>query len=165
MRRCAACSVAGSTALDAALAAGQPQAAVARRFGLSKHVVHRHVANGHARSAGSVRSPVTAGPGASAEQQIRSIVESLDAVDLSALPTTAAMQVVRERRLAAEALAKLSGPEPSRIVALREVDGLPELMTVLFEELEPYPELRLRVAGRLDEIGWGAEGSPGGEVA
>lgn len=148
-RRCLACTHPQAQMLDAALAAGQSQGSVARAFGLHKDIVGRHVRKGHVlipgRAGKIIQRPAPDAGSADAERLIRDIVASLHDIDVSALSTAAQMALFRERRLAAEALAKVAAPLLGGAVKVEDVEGLADFIAVVATELEPYPEARLRI--------------------
>src|SRR5450759_1652281 len=52
-----------------------------------------------------------------------------------------------------QATGSLAGDHGRGRVEVNDVDGLPEFIAILFEELEPYLDVRLRIAQRMKDEG------------
>lgn len=125
--RCGVCRHPRVLEADDQLRNGKSVASVARWLGLKRRdAVDRHVKAGHvapavapapaggATSATQTGTPATGSP-TTAEAQIRAIVASLDAIDVTRLAPAAQIALFAERRRAAESLSRVATTPPPEI--------------------------------------------------
>lgn len=155
MPQCYVCSHPRAREADRWLIEGRTHVAVAKALGLSRQSVNNHVKSGHVAALQNPPAPPPtqakppASRGSTPEDLINAIVASLDAIDMSRLPLSQQMDLARERRLAAEALAKLvPAPRPT-VVTVKDIDGYADLEALEFAALEPFPEARKALAAAL----------------
>lgn len=148
MITCSVCDDARRGSIDAMLVSrARPMRAVARDFGVSYDSLKRHRRNGHV--VGSALQYAGSSPVASSgtpEEQIRAIVASLNAIDVTKLSPNAQIALFSERRRAAESLAKVSGPSAPTTVRLQDIEGYADLEAEMFEALEKHPLARQDLA-------------------
>jgi len=154
---CKACEHPKLAEIDAALTAGQPQRAIAERFGLSPAGVSRH----HVRHRASISSPVEPGPSG----DLRTAADRLVALQAQAARLSATAQsryaspnvrtvADRELRATIEAIHRI---EPAAAVERQAVDGavadlfIRVLLTVL-RAVGRDPERDLPIARLLSEV-------------
>jgi hypothetical protein len=117
MSACKACLHPDVLSIDVALLAGESQRSVARRFGLSKDGVRRHVDRDlvlvPTPGKETSHEPTVPPTGeTSALDEMRALVESLKATPTEGLSPVVQMAIAREKRLAVVELAKIAPPPP-----------------------------------------------------
>jgi hypothetical protein len=95
----------------------------------------------------SPQLPTPPGAESTPEAQVRAIVASLNAVDVTKLSNSAQIALFAERRRAAEALGRVAGPAPTRVMTWPEFmqvnDGMVgRVFASIFEHLEGHPAIR-----------------------
>jgi hypothetical protein len=172
---CTVCQHPQSAAIDALIGTGvRSLRSLAVDFGLGVKAVQRHAAH-HAARPGLARQPraagaaaeragqalpalgETAGAASSSEPldpigELKAQLAALNVMHQTAMSTPQRLGLMDAKRRTAEALGRAL-PPPSGRVEVNDVDGLPEFIVILFEELEPYLDVRLRIAQRMKDEG------------
>ena len=154
-QQCSICAHPARLQADALLGQHVSLAVTARRLGLPYQPLVRHVRNGHVQPVGagvgtqpSAPAP-TLGPDASAVEVLREAMDALRQMDPKGLSAVAQVARIDAIRRAAEAVTKYEPPEKPTSVGIDDIAGMDRFIAVLFEELEPYGDLRELVAERL----------------
>lgn len=130
---------------------------IAADYGLKHWNVSRHAAAGHVApppNGGKLPPPSYDLPDprdGSPLATLKRTLHALQQMDVTEMSNGVMLGHSDAIRRTAEAIAKLE-PAQSRVVSINDVAGLPQFIGILFEELEPHPELRERIASRLSEI-------------
>jgi hypothetical protein len=176
---CTVCQHPQSAAMDALIETGaRSLRSLAVDFGLGVKAVQRHALHyagirgshpglarqpradqaqpGQAERAlpqpGEIQAPASPGEPLDSVTELRAQLAALNAMDQTAMSTPQRLGLMDAKRRTAEALGRAL-PPPSGRVEVNDVDGLPEFIAILFEELEPYLDVRLRIAQRMKDEG------------
>lgn len=153
MSVCSVCSSKYLAAIEAAIASGEPKSTVARRHGVSRHAIKRHVEH-------SLEGVIVPASRPELEGRLHDLdgrLVGLEAVlqrtledAMAAGKASTLVAVARELRMTLESIAKLRGQLDERpVVNLAVVPEFRAMTSRLLDALLPYPEARLAAAGAL----------------
>lgn len=153
---CRVCSHPKRAEIDRRLVAGEPFAALAREFGLTRCSVGRHFRNHVSPALARVAARQVAASGESLLQRVESLIgrveQMLSAAEQDGRVSTA-LQAVKELRSLLELLGKASGELDDRPQVTINLLASPEWLQMrsqLLGALAPYPEARIAAADVLE---------------
>lgn len=155
---CRCCHHPERDAIDAALVSGASMTEVAERFGVSRSSASRHSLRHLSAALAAVRTQTQEDTRANLLQRIETLIdrgEVMFAAASSEGKATQALAVLKELRSLLELLGKATGELDTRPVTVVNLQASPEwleLRALLFASLQPYPEARAAVSGRLLEL-------------
>lgn len=140
---CLTCQHPDVTEINALLNAGQlPTRVIARKFGLDRNTVGRHVFKRHP---GVVPRDASGNPSAPDPDDGRTELQRLE--DMRVILETEVRRapradLSRELRQVNQRIAEIRGTDRPKEVRVEDVQGLVEQVRRWFEALEPYPDAR-----------------------
>jgi transposase-like protein len=160
VNRCETCASPLVAQADALVVADASIASIARRLGLSKQSLARHVRNGHvaprppAEPARPADEPEAGeAPERSLAEELKAQLRDLNAIDAAKLSASARIDLFESRRRTVESLARVEPPRPATSVGWREVQGVPEMLAVLVGVVDRHPDVRDELAAAMGAAG------------
>ncbi len=157
-RGCTVCLHPEREAIDACLVSGRPLREIAGQWGLSSSALHRHSQRHVSAALAAVQAEREAKGAASLLDRVEGLITRTEGLLTAAEQdgkVSAALAAVRELRGLLELLGKASGELDTRPVTVVNLQASPEwleLRAAIFMALQPYPEARAAVSGRLLEL-------------
>lgn len=140
--------------IDRLLAEGKAQREIARRFGLTKDTVNRHVRSQHSvPSDPDGEASDGLGDEATPAQMVRAALRRIRQVDLRRMSPNQVVQHAEAIRKISESLSRLEDDPSKKVIQARveDVVGLPAQLGRWAEALEPYPDAREAMLLATDE--------------
>lgn len=157
-RECTCCAHPKRDEIDQALVAGASMTEIAERFGVGRCAASRHSRNHLSAALAAMRAQRREDDKASLLQRVETLIDRAETMFAAASKegkASQALAVLKELRALLELLGKASGELDSRPVTVVNLQASPEwleLRAAMFAALQPYPEARAAVSGRLLEL-------------
>jgi hypothetical protein len=155
-RKCSICTHAERKAIDAALVAGTSQCSIAKRYHVLQPSLSRHLSRGHLSPAlKALKVDREQAADATARDRLDALIDSAQAVLDAAMKDgrpAVALQAVGQLRPLIEQLGKVTGewaPDPLVTINLLQHPEGQQAIQIVMAELAAQPEIRARIAERL----------------
>lgn len=155
MRKCTICSHPEVDKINEALVRGDGYRTISRTFSVSEHALKRHAKNHLPKTLAKAKSAKEIANADNLLEKIKNLQEKTLNILRKAEEKgdlKVCLNAIREARENIELLAKLQGElQEGTIINIWENPEWQNVLCIILEELEGYPEIKLRIKERLEK--------------